>query len=104
MNDTQFVEAARTLAQRVLQQPEAERISYAFRLVTGRRPDSDEATLLEEALAAQLAHYTGVPEAATELLKVGESARDESLAPPLHAAWTNVATILLNLDETLTKS
>ncbi|CAN5306521.1 DUF1553 domain-containing protein [soil metagenome] len=104
LNDTQFVEAARALAERVLHQPEADRLRFAFRLVTARDPDAGEIDLLGRALADQLAHYTGDPDKATKLLSVGESPRDQSLDAVEHAAWTNVASILLNLDETLTKS
>ena len=43
------------------------------------------------------------PQAATKLLGVGESARDKRLNPSELAAWTTVASVILNLDETVTK-
>ena len=50
-----------------------------------------------------LAVYHADGEAAVALLSVGESPRDESLDAAEVAAWTNVATVLLNLDELITK-
>jgi hypothetical protein len=51
----------------------------------------------------QLAHYQSDREAAVKLLAVGESKRDESLDASEHAAWTMMANLILNLDETITK-
>ena len=60
------------------------------------------AALLVVFTAAQ-AHYKNDPEAAQQLLGFGESKRDESLDVAEHAAWTIVASSILNLDETLTR-
>jgi hypothetical protein len=107
MNDVQHVEAARGLAQRIITeggtQP-AERIAYGFRLVTARLPDPDEAAVIEELLAAELGRYTGDPEAAKLLVRQGESPPMAGLAEPELAAWTLVANLLFNLDETLTRN
>jgi hypothetical protein len=53
--------------------------------------------------AAQLAEYQTNKDAAMKLLAVGQSKRDESLEVAEHAAWTMVANVILNLDETVTK-
>ncbi|HVX63413.1 MAG TPA: DUF1549 and DUF1553 domain-containing protein, partial [Pirellulales bacterium] len=106
MNDTQYVEAARLLAERMMTEGGAapeEQITYAFRLATARRPAADELTLLVGALNAYLADYQAQPEAAVKLLAVGDSKRNESLDAGQLAARTMVANLILNLDETITK-
>ena len=106
MNDTQYVEAARRLAERMLTEGGAtpeEQITYAFRLSTARRPSADELALLAGVLNAYLADYQAKPDAAAKLLAVGESKRNESLDAAQLAACTMVANLILNLDETITK-
>ena len=109
MNDPTFVEAARALAQRVLTEPSldgatvTERIEHTFRLATARSPSGAEAKVLDEIYRQQAAVYRDDTQAAAKLLAVGESARDETLEPATHAALTTVASLILNLDETLTR-
>lgn len=105
MNDTQFVEAARQFAQRIMaaEQTPEKRATYAFRLATCRTPDERETAVLVKLYEDQLAEYQANPEAAKQLLSVGELKRDETLEPAEHAAWTMVANLILNLDETVTK-
>jgi hypothetical protein len=105
LNDTTYVEAARVLAQRVLEkggEPE-QRIEAAFRLVVARAPTSEEKRILLGSLERLRVVYTADADAATRLLKVGESPRNEKLDAREHAAWTALCTMLLNLDETLTR-
>ena len=105
MNDEQFVEAARHLAQRVMRahrSPE-ERASMAFRLSNGRRPTAAELKILLNVYREQLAEFKKNPEAAKQLLSVGESKRDEALDAAEHAAWTMVANMILNSDLAVTK-
>lgn len=107
MNDPQYVEAARHLAARMIKDGGAapeERIAYAFRLATARFPKPEETAVLAEIFKTQLERYRQNTEAAKQLLAVGESPRDETLDPAEHAAWTTVASMILNLDETVTKS
>jgi hypothetical protein len=107
MNDTQFVEAARRLAQRMLTEAGddmMERLAYGFELATARKPSEAEKAVLCDVLAAQLEDYRSRPEQATALLAIGESPREETLDPAEHAAWTTIASMILNLDETITKS
>ena len=105
LNDPQFVEAARGLAQRVLlAETETDaRLSLAFELLVSRRPDAGELGVLRDLYEAERASYAADPAAAEALLSVGESARDGSLDPAEHAAMTNVATTILSLDEAITK-
>ena len=106
MNDTQYVEAARQLAQRMMTEAGAtaeERIAYGFRICTARFPTPEESSVLVATFGAHLADYQADKESAGKLLAIGESKRNEALEVSEHAAWTMVANLLLNLDETVTK-
>ncbi len=106
MNEVTFVEASRALAQRVLTSggtTPVERISFAFRLATSRWPSSGEKEILLADFQQHLAEYRKDPEAALKLLSTGESPRDEKLDASELAAYTTVAGLILNLDETITK-
>ncbi|MEL7267267.1 MAG: DUF1553 domain-containing protein, partial [Planctomycetota bacterium] len=106
LNDPQFVEAARALAQRVMNQSpsDQDRIGQLYQLCTGRPVEDSEAKILRGIVAQQLQRYADDPAAADALLGVGESKRDERLDVTAHAAWTIAAQIVLNLDETLTRN
>ncbi|HCS50991.1 MAG TPA: hypothetical protein DIW81_05270, partial [Planctomycetaceae bacterium] len=105
MNDVQYVEAARHLAERMLKEggaTSAEQVGYAFLLATAREPRPSESLVLLHLYEESLIHYQANPQAAEELLNIGESPRDEDLDVSQLAAWTIVANMILNLDETLT--
>jgi hypothetical protein len=106
MNDEQFLEAARVLAQRVLREagpaPDA-RLARAFELVLARPPRPAEAAPLRNLLAYAQDRFRTKPADAAALLKQGESPRDASIDPVEHAAWTTVASMILNLDAAVTK-
>ena len=106
LNDPQFVEAARNLAQAALKaaptDPKAT-LDFMARRVLARPLRAAEVPILEASHTALLAHYTQVPADTTALLTFGESKADPALPPPQLAAWTMVASQLLNLDETLNK-
>jgi hypothetical protein len=107
LNDPQFVEASRALAQRILTEGGSSvesRVAYAFRLVTSRLPDSGETDVLKGLLAEQTSEFRRDPAAAQALLAVGQFKHDPALDPAELAAWTTLATVILNLDETVTKS
>lgn len=108
MNDVTFVEASRVLARRMMTEPKESgataRIRFAFRLATARHPQSDETRILLDIFQKQLGVYRRNKKAADRLLGVGESPRDKSLDVAEHAAWTTVASIILNMDETVTKN
>jgi hypothetical protein len=106
MNDVQYAEASRKYAERILKEggrTPGERAIYAFRSTVGRAPTSVELEVILGQYAAQLAKYSGDREAATKLVSVGESPRDAALDVAEHAAWSMVANLLLNLDETITR-
>ncbi|MCC6420640.1 MAG: DUF1553 domain-containing protein, partial [Gemmataceae bacterium] len=106
MNDVTYVEAARRLAERILREggPTVEsRLTLAFRLATARVPRPAELAVLRGGLADHLARYRADRAAALALLRAGESGRDERLDVAELAAYTAVASLILNLDETITK-
>ncbi|HVR74870.1 MAG TPA: PSD1 and planctomycete cytochrome C domain-containing protein [Planctomycetota bacterium] len=106
MNDVQFFEASRHLAERMMREGGAEpedRLAHAFRLATSRRPRADELEVLLETFNAHLAEFEADAGAALQAVSVGDSKRDESLDVKALAAYTMAANLILNLDETLTK-
>ena len=106
MNDEQFVEASRNFAQRAIKQGGAtagDQMKYAFRLATSRLPNDGEMQVLNDNYAEQLLFYQGNKEAATQLVSVGESKRDEAIDVSDLAAMTMMANLILNLDETISK-
>ena len=105
LNDVTYVEAARVLAACVMhaaKTPE-DRVVLSFRLVLARTPNEDEQTLLSSALDRHLTRYRRDPAAAKKLLSLGDSAQDERLDPAEHAAYTALASVILNLDEAVTR-
>jgi hypothetical protein len=106
LNDPTYVEAARALAERMLEQggkDSASRIRWGFRLATARQPDANEVRVLKDIEVQELAQYRRDKDAARKLLTVGESPADTKLDSGELAAWTTVASMILNLDETITK-
>ena len=106
MNDPTYVEAARRLAQRAMLEGGADparRVDYAFRLATSRKPEPRERQVLVAFARQKVADYRRDKEAALKLLGVGESPWDQRLDSAELAAWTTVASTILNLDETITK-
>ncbi|MFT5127316.1 MAG: hypothetical protein ACI8W8_000919 [Rhodothermales bacterium] len=105
MNDVTFVEAARNLAQRVMGEgpasPES-RLQRLYQLATARQAQADTLRILGENLAHFQQHFADNPGPAAEFLKAGQSPRDTGLDLALHAAYTAVAHLVLNLDETIT--
>jgi hypothetical protein len=106
LNDVTFVEAARGFAERIMKQRGAtseERVAAAFRAVTARPPRPEERQILRAGLEDQLARFRRDPQAAIALIRAGESVADPRLDACELAAYTTVAQLLLNLDETITK-
>ena len=106
MNDVQWIEAARALAQRVIleggRQPE-KRINKMSEILLSHDPPPRMAAVLEASLKQMEEHYSANPKAAHALVGVGEKKRDAAIPEPELAAWTMVASEMLNLDETVTK-
>ncbi len=106
MNDVTALEAARMLAERMLTEggpAAADRLGFAFRMATARRPSEAELEVLRNSLAAFGERYGNDPEAALELLSHGEHPRNEGLDVAELAAHAAVASLILNLDEVLTQ-
>lgn len=105
LNDPTFVEASRVLAARLIREHDQsrDRIRSAFMLTTSREPEDAEVRILLDKLRLLEQIFEASPDATKKLLSVGDSQRDESLNLVEHAAWTNLASLLLNLDETITK-
>ena len=106
MNDPAYVEAARHLGARMIQHDKdaKARLVFGFRLLTARPPSSAEMAILKKALAQYQTKYQKDAEAAKQLIAVGESPVNEQLNPSEFAAYTMVASLMLNLDETLNKN
>ena len=106
LNDPQFVEPSRAFAQRVIREggkTTRSRLEYAFMLVTSRKPTRDEVKVLEDVLAKQTADFRKSGDAAGKFLSIGEFTADPTINQADLAAWTTIASMLLNLDETMTK-
>jgi hypothetical protein len=106
LNDPTYVEASRKLAERIMTEAPAttdERIAFAFRLATARGPSDAEIGVLRRVYEEQLATFRAHAGAAQKLLAVGEAPRNDKLDAAELAAWTIVASTILNLDETVTK-
>jgi hypothetical protein len=106
LNDTQFVEAARALAQRALKEagPDAaKQIRFMFRRLTGRDPDATEAKVLGELWTGQEKIFLAEPARAKQLIAVGDTKADESIDVVKLAAATVVSQAILNLDATVWK-
>jgi len=107
LNDVQFVEAARAFAQRILQRDgdDESRLAWAFVEATSRNPDARERAVLARSLDRSRSAYAADPIAAERFLAAaGESLRDASIPSVEHAAWSQVASMLLNLSETITRN
>ena len=106
MNDTLYLEAARKLAERAMRDggaDEAGRLGYVYRLVLGRSPKAAELAVLGRVLGEFRSQFRGKPDLAVKFLSQGDSPRDEKLDAAEMAAYANVASMVLNLDEAVTK-
>jgi hypothetical protein len=106
MNDVQWVEAARALAERVIREGGAspeQRIDRMGIILLSRIPPPPMAAVLEKSLREMQKHYAANPKDARALVSIGEKRRDSSIPEPELAAWTMIASEMLNLDETLNK-
>ncbi len=101
LNDPQFVEAARGLANRVIDTPEP--IDHLFQLVLQRSPSINEKSEIKELHKEMVANFTQAPEEAKALLQIGQSPQGDH-DPIQHASWTAAARVILNLHEFLTRN
>lgn len=107
LNEVTYVEAARTLAETLLSDDalvtNTDRTEAAYLRILSRLPTQQETAVIAAGVQRSLAEYTANPEAATQLLSVGQSSRDDSLNSASHAAWTSACLMLLNTDEGLSR-
>ncbi|NID11530.1 DUF1553 domain-containing protein [Fibrivirga algicola] len=108
LNDPQFIEAARVMAQRVTSRPINENRNKAivdafFRRVISRPARTQEVALMQQLYDEELADFKRNPKRAQELLTVGEYPIDKQQNPAELAAWTVVASTIMNFDEAIVK-
>jgi hypothetical protein len=105
LNDVQFVEAARVLAEKALKAEKDDdgRIGWVSARLVARPFKPAELAVVRESLAALRANYRAKPDDAKKLIAFGESKPDAAVDPVELAAWTMLVNQLLNLDEVLNK-
>jgi len=106
MNDVTFVEAARFIGQRMILEGGKEanaRLRHGFRLVTGRAPTAREAAVLGENLRYHDDYFASKPERVKAYLAQGDTPPAPNIDPRELAAYGAVASLMLNLDEAITK-
>jgi Protein of unknown function (DUF1553) len=107
MNDVQHFEAARKLAERLIVEggkTAAERIRFGYRVVLAREPEAAEVAIVENALGQYLTRYQKDADAAKKAVRVGEAPVRSGIAETELAAYTMIANLLLNLDETVMRN
>jgi len=106
LNDPQFIEAARHLAQLVIKDGGAAtegRLDLLAKRLIARPLKPEEARVALAEYAELQGYYQSHPDDAAKLIGVGESKPDAALDVPTLAAWTMLANSLMNLDEALNK-
>ena len=105
MNDQQFVEAARAMAEALFKESDQlqTRIESAFQKLAGRHPDQVETKILNELFESEFDYYQSDPEAATNLINSGNSKPDEDMDTIALAAMTVVCQAIMNLDAAIWK-
>jgi hypothetical protein len=107
LNDPSFVECARVFAARIIQEggtDEAARIRWAWREVLSRQPEEREAAALAKLYQMNAKQYAADPAGAAKLVSVGLAPRPKDVNVVELAAWTSVARVLLNLNESITRN
>jgi hypothetical protein len=106
LNDEMYIETARKFAERIMKEggaSAAQRLAWALRAATSRPATEAEVRVLQEGLERRLAQYRADAASAEALLKAGEAPRDRSLDVAELAAYTTAASVILNLDEVITR-
>ena len=106
MNDTEFVEASRMLAERMQKEGGnslEEQIAYGFRLAVSRHPKTEETAIFKQLFDTQKERFKSNPNEAHKLLAVGQKQPDKSMDIDKTAALTMVANTMLNHDEAYMK-
>jgi hypothetical protein len=105
LNDPTWVEAARVLAEKTWLTNDSDelRLAAAFQRVICRTPTTAESSRLLHGLQKQRTLFSANPDAATQLLEVGQIPRNVAIPAAEHAAWTAICLAILNLDEALNR-
>ncbi len=106
LNDEMYIETSRKLAERMMLEggkTPAQRLGWAFRVATSRTASPAELKILEQGLSKRLVQYRADKAAASKLLAAGEAPRNKTLDEAELAAYTTVASVMLNLDEVITR-
>ena len=106
LNDEMYIETARKFAERIVKEGGAlpeQRLEWAMRVATSRPASQQEVMILEQGLNRRLAQYRADRPAAEKLLSAGEAPRDKTIDAAELAAYTTVASVILNLDEVITR-
>ena len=106
LNGTQFVEAARVLAERLIHKHQDNNralVTEMFRLATSRRPTPEETAVMLEFYRDHAKHYEGQPGEAEKLLAVGDAPRDGNIPAVRAAVISNLAIVLLNTHDSTRK-
>ncbi|SIN81273.1 Planctomycete cytochrome C [Singulisphaera sp. GP187] len=105
LNDPTYLEAARKLAERMLEAGSSfqERLELGYRLAASRSPRAEERAILTEIYHQAFDRFRNDRTAAETLLTVGKSPRNPAIEPAELAAWTVTCSTILNLDEVISK-
>ena len=106
LNDEMYIETARKFAERIIKEGggvPSQRLAWALRVATSRPAAATEVQILEQGLIRRLTQYRADAASAEKLLASGESPRDRSIDPAELAAYTTAASVILNLDEVITR-
>ena len=107
LNDPTFLEAARVLAERMIQEGGdtiESQINFAFQRAVSRVADAEELSLLKNLLLQSKDLYRVDPSAAEALIQIGQQPAKENIEPAELAAWSIVARAILNMHETITRN
>ncbi len=106
LNDPTFIEAARRLAERMINEggdTSANRIRYGYKLALAYDPDLERQQVLLGGLSDYQSHFNRNQEEAQQFINVGESTPDPTIPQSELAAYTMLASVMLNLDEAITR-
>jgi len=103
LNETGYVESARHLAVRMIQEGGDDPIGFGFRSLTARYPDAQEREILKSALAEYCQRFAEAPDQANMILAVGDSPSPKGIDVTTLAGMASLANMLLNLDEVISK-
>ncbi|QDT73191.1 DUF1553 domain-containing protein [Lacipirellula limnantheis] len=107
MNDPTFLEAARKLGERMMNEggtDDATRLAWGFRIVTARQPSPEELLTLVDLLARQRRDFADGASITDAVLAVGDAARSQGANDVELAAYASLASLLLNLDEAINRN